>query len=101
MKLTKEQKDRIENICFDHRVEKLYVFGSFNSDRFNEDSDVDLLVKFKQFELEEYFDNYMSLRDSLHDLLRREIDLVEEQTLKNPILISEIAKSKELLYGQS
>ena len=32
-------------------------------------------------------------------IFKRDIDLVEEQTLKNPILINSINKNKELIYG--
>lgn len=41
----------------------------------------------------------MVLKESLKNIFNREIDLVEEQTLKNPVLIKSINKSKELIYG--
>ena len=46
-----------------------------------------------------YFDNYMDFKERLEKLFGREVDLVEEQTLRNPILINSINKSKELIYG--
>jgi len=57
------------------------------------------LVRFKPIELAEYFENYMNFKESLKNLLGREVDLLEEQTLKNPILIKSINQSKELVYG--
>ena len=38
-------------------------------------------------------------KEIIKNLLHREIDLVEEQTLKNPYLISSIEENKELIYG--
>ena len=82
-----------------YNVEKMYLFGSALNSNFNAESDVDLLVKFKVIELSKYFDNYMDFKEKLEDLFGREVDLVEEQTLRNPILINSINKSKELIYG--
>lgn len=65
----------------------------------NENSDVDLLVSFKPFDISKYFENYMSLKESLKKLLGREVDLLEEQTLKNPFLIRSINRNKSLIYG--
>ena len=76
----------------------MYLFGSALTSDFNENSDFDFLVKFKSIELSEYFDNYMNFKENLRKLLGREIDLLEEQTLKNPILIRSINNSKELVY---
>jgi predicted nucleotidyltransferase len=80
-------------------VEKMYLFGSILSVNFNQDSDLDFLVKFKSIEISSYFDNYMDFKENLEKLFGREVDLVEEQTLRNPILIKSINKSKELIYG--
>ena len=81
------------------QVDKLYLFGSATNDNFSKDSDIDFLVKFDKVDLKEYFMNYLTLKKELKDLLKREIDLVEIQTLKNPILIKSIDSNKELIYG--
>jgi predicted nucleotidyltransferase len=41
----------------------------------------------------------MDLKVNIEKLLGRKIDLLEEQTLKNPILINSINKFKALIYG--
>lgn len=92
-------KEKIAQLCDTHHVEKMYVFGSALTPRFNKDSDIDFLVKFKPFKLSDYFDNYMVFKEKLTKLFGRKVDLVEEQTLKNPILINSINQSKELVYG--
>ena len=89
----------LKRLCTMYNVEKMYLFGSALNSNFNKESDVDFLVKFKVIELSKYFDNYMDFKEKLESLFGREVDLVEEQTLRNPILIDSINKSKELIYG--
>lgn len=91
--------DNLKKLCVQYNVEKMYLFGSSLKSSFNEKSDIDLLVKFKQIELSKYFDNYINFKEKLESLFGREVDLIEEQTLKNPILIKSIDNSKELIYG--
>ncbi|MEN9972846.1 MAG: hypothetical protein RIS20_1193 [Bacteroidota bacterium] len=89
----------LKKLCTLYNVEKMYLFGSILNANFNKESDIDFLVKFKAIEISTYFDNYMDFKENLEKLLGREVDLVEEQTLRNPILINSINKSKELIYG--
>lgn len=99
MHLINQNKEIIKNLCETHNVDKLYLFGSATTTKFNEESDIDFLVKFKPFDLKLYLVNYIDFKSKLKELLRREIDLLEEQTLKNPYLISSIEENKELIYG--
>ena len=78
---------------------KLFVFGSILTDRFNDDSDVDLVVSFNKAEVSDYFDNYFDFKYSLEDLFGREVDLLEEQTIKNPYLKKNVDATKALIYG--
>jgi len=89
----------LKKLCTLYNVEKMYLFGSVLNANFNKESDIDFLVKFKTIEISTYFDNYMDFKENLEKLFGREVDLVEEQTLRNPILINSINKSKELIYG--
>ena len=89
----------IRTLCEKHDVEKLYLFGSALNGNFNSKSDVDFLGKFLPIDLFHYFENYLSLKENLEKLTGRNIDLVEEQTLKNSVLINSINKNKELVYG--
>jgi predicted nucleotidyltransferase len=91
--------DNLKKLCIIYNVEKMYLFGSAVNSNFNDKSDVDLLVRFKPIELSLYFDNYINFKEKLESLFGREVDLLEEQTLKNPILIKSIDNSKELIYG--
>ncbi len=89
----------LKRLCDIYNVDKMYLFGSALTPDFTDKSDLDFLVRFKPIELSGYFENYMDFKESLESLFNREVDLLEEQTLKNPILIRSINKSKELIYG--
>lgn len=89
----------IHHLCTYHKVAKLYVFGSILSSRFNENSDIDFVVRFKFIELLDYADNYFNFKFSLEDLLKRPIDLLEEQSIKNPYFLESLNESKQLIYG--
>ncbi|EMS31417.1 hypothetical protein C943_02072 [Mariniradius saccharolyticus AK6] len=99
MKTLEIPLDSIQTLCEKHHVEKLYLFGSAAKGTMTEGSDVDLLVKFKEMKTSEYFENFLVLKNELQGVFGRKIDLVELQTLKNPVLIDSINQSKELIYG--
>lgn len=99
MMLIDNNIESLKILCNNYNVEKMYLFGSALTSNFSEKSDIDFLVKFKPIELSKYFENYIGLKENLQSLLGREVDLLEEQTLRNPILIKAINKSKELIYG--
>ena len=79
MKLLENNISQIVALCRKHKVSKLFAFGSILTNRFNDESDVDLLVSFNKSEVTDYFDNYFDFKYSLEDLLGRIVDLLEEQ----------------------
>lgn len=99
MKIIDNHIEKLNRLCNTHHVDKMYLFGSALNSDFSEKSDIDFLVKFKPLDLADYFENYVNFKENLKKLLGRDIDLIEEQTLKNPILINSINKTKELIYG--
>ena len=46
MSYLQKYADRIQSLCATHKVRKLYAFGSVLTDKFGNDSDVDLVVEF-------------------------------------------------------
>ena len=91
--------DALKKLCEQHYVARLSVFGSVLTQKYNENSDIDFLVQFSGVDQNNYFDNFLDFKESLESLLGRNVDLLEEQTLKNPILIRSIERNKKLLYG--
>lgn len=90
--------DQIRTLCDQNKVKRLFVFGSVLTDRFNESSDVDLLVDIAQPDPFDYAESYFDLKFKLQELLKRPIDLLEEKSLKNTYLIENINQTKKLLY---
>ena len=68
------------------------------TDRFNEASDIDILIQFDDIELNDYFDNYMDFKEELESLLKYPVDLVENQAIKNPIFRQIVDRDKKLIY---
>ncbi len=88
----------IQTLCDYHKVKELYVFGSVLTPSFSANSDIDVLVQFEPMRLEDYFDNYMDLKEKLQKLLAHEVDLVENQAIKNPIFRRIVDRDKHLVY---
>ena len=88
----------ITKLCKTHNVKSLYAFGSVLTDKFNTESDIDLIVEFQPLDVLDYVDNYYDLKFSLETILKREIDLLEEKAIKNPFLLKSIDSTKKLLY---
>jgi predicted nucleotidyltransferase len=96
----KAKQAQIEEVCRAHHVRRLAVFGSAVRDDFDPArSDVDLLVEFEPVGVEQYFDNKCDLRDSLHAVFARKIDLLTWKSIRNPYLRREIEATNELLYA--
>jgi predicted nucleotidyltransferase len=98
MNLIDKNIDSIIKLCDKHKVKELYIFGSALTDKFKESSDIDLLIQFDQIELLDYFDNYMDFKEELEKLLKRPIDLVENQAIRNPIFRIIVDREKKLVY---
>ena len=62
MKLLENNISQIVALCRKHKVCKLFAFGSILTNRFNDESDVDLLVSFNKSEVTDYFDNYFDFK---------------------------------------
>lgn len=100
MKLIESNIAKIIELCKKYRVKSLAVFGSILTDRFNDDSDVDLLVNFDDdVTYHTYADNFFGLYESLHNLLGREVDLVDETAVRNKYFKEELDETKQLIYG--
>jgi len=99
MNLIENHNKDILNLCKTHKVKSLYAFGSVLTDKFNNESDVDLIVDFEQLDVLDYGDNYYDLKFSLENIFKRSVDLLEEKALKNPYFIKTVNQSKKLIYG--
>ena len=100
MDLIDRNIDNLVTLCKQHKVKELYIFGSILTSRFTDHSDVDLLVQFENIDLLDYADNYFDFKEKLSKLLGREIDLVENQAIRNPIFRKILDRDKKLVYDR-
>jgi uncharacterized protein len=89
-------RDKITQLLKRYDVVSAYLFGSAVGNSFNEkSSDIDLLIKFNpDLSIETYANNYFNLLYALQYLLKKNVDLVAEETLSNPFLIKKINTTK-------
>jgi predicted nucleotidyltransferase len=99
MNLIESHNKDIQKLCKAYKVKSLYAFGSVLTDTFNSESDIDLIVDFQLLDVLEYGDNYYNLKFSLENILKRNIDLLEEKAIKNPYFRKTINQNKKLIYG--
>jgi len=100
MKIIEKNIDSIINLCKQHKVKELYLFGSILTSKFNKDSDIDMLVQFDDIDILEYADNYFDFKEKLEKLLGREIDLLENQAIRNPIFRKILDRDKRIVYDR-
>ncbi|MDI9337262.1 MAG: nucleotidyltransferase domain-containing protein [Alphaproteobacteria bacterium] len=97
----KEKLPQIKKILKKYNISRAYAFGSVCTNRFNEKSDIDLLIHF-QDNLNPLFKGQAiwDLEDELAFILNCNIDLITENQLKNPFFIKELNQTKKLIYGE-
>ena len=99
MNIIENYSKDITELCKTHKVKSLFAFGSVLNEKFNNESDIDLIVDFQQLDVLDYGDNYYDLKFSLERILKRNIDLLEQKAIKNPYFIKTINQNKKLIYG--
>lgn len=90
---------QIADLCRKYNVRKLFAFGSVLTNRFNEESDIDLIVDFDKSAIDDIFHTYFDFRYALEDVFGRKVDLLEEQPIRNSYLRKSIDSTKTLIYG--
>ena len=99
LSLMKNKIDELQLLCEKYDVKSMYLFGSATTEKFNDSSDIDILISFKEITFEKYTDNYFELHEMLEKLFNRKIDLLTEKSLSNPYFIQSIEKTKQLVYA--
>jgi len=90
--------ETLKKLCRQHRVKRLYAFGSVCTDDFNDKSDIDLIIAFKPRFFDGYVDNFLSLEAKLNKLFQRPVDLIAEESLQNPYFIKVVNQTKIPIY---
>ncbi len=99
MTLIKERYDEFVDLCQSHKVGKIYAFGSSITDHFDpETSDIDVVVKIDIDDPADRGEALLSLWDKLEVLFQRKVDLLTEDSIRNPYLKANINRTKKLIY---
>ena len=99
MKIEDFKIAQIKELCKTNKVKSLFAFGSVLRDDFNENSDVDLVVDIDESDPFKYTDIYFHLKLSLEEILKRQVDLLEDRAIKNNFFRRELDSTKEIIYG--
>jgi len=89
---------KIKDFCLKWKISEMALFGSVLSDEFRSDSDIDVLVSFKDDAGWGLFD-FVDMIDELKTVFGRKIDLVEKDSLRNPFRRQTILAESEVIYA--
>ena len=98
--LVDRHRNEVAALCRGFRVVRLSVFGSLAKGGFNPDtSDLDFLVKLADRRPDgDYADRFLGLADGLERVFDRHVDLVTEESLRNPRFKAEVESTKRAVY---
>jgi predicted nucleotidyltransferase len=99
--LIDQRRPEIAALCRRYAVRRLEVFGSAarGTDFDPATSDADFLVDFDPPVEMSPLGQFFGLAEDLEALLGRKVDLVEFGTIKNPFILADVNKARELVYG--
>ena len=97
--LIEQRRPELAGLCRRFRARRLAVFGSAARGDFSrEASDLDFVVSLEPAPPAEYADNYLGLAQALEELFQRRVDLVTEQSIRNPYFREEVEATQQLVY---
>ena len=88
--------------CRTHAIQQCDLFGSVLREDFDSESDVDVLVTFKQGQTPSLFE-HMRLEKALSELFRRQVDLITMGAVthsENELLRDEILSTRRTIYAE-
>ena len=86
--------DKIKSYLVNSPIEKAWLFGSFARDEAKFNSDIDLLIQLEQSASIDLLD-FIGITYDLEDLLGRNVDVVQEGTLKDNV--EQIVENEKVL----
>jgi uncharacterized protein len=90
-------REQIKEFCKRNQVQELALFGSALSTKFNEESDIDLLVTFEPGARVGFL-TLARMQRELEALLGRKVDLVPKGGLK-PVIRDSVLSTARVLYA--
>lgn len=99
MKAIEPYKKSIKKLCRNFHVDELFVFDAAWLNE-TKSCEYGFVVRFDPSASANYGNNYYGLKNELKKLMGCELELIEEQALKNPFMKKMINVSKINLYGR-
>lgn len=88
-------------ICQRYGVERLELFGSATSERFDPtQSDFDFIVRFMDADKAGISQRFFGLAEALEAILNRPVDLLTDKPFSNPYFAQTVAQTREVIYEQ-
>lgn len=89
--------DLIQGICAKYSVNKMYIFGSALTDRYQKgESDLDVLIDIDDFNLR----NIVRFKSELTQLTGSRIDLFKVEWIKTEEMLNYLKNNKVLIYNK-
>jgi predicted nucleotidyltransferase len=99
IELIEQKKTSIADLCRQHEVRRLDLFGSAARGDFQPDqSDLDFIVQFQRTGYAGYADAFLNFADALEQLLGRKVDLLTERMIRNPYFRATVEASRQTVY---
>ena len=92
--MIQKMKTKILPVLNKYQVRKASFFGSITRGDFKKDSDIDILVELSN-ELSLF--DFIGLKNELEDTVERKVDLVEYETIKEPLREKILAEQVHIL----
>ncbi len=87
-------------LCRRYDVTRLEVFGSATRADFDENqSDIDLIVRFRNEQTKGLFDRYWGLAEELEKVFGRPVELLTERMIRNPYFRAAVDAERQTLYA--
>jgi predicted nucleotidyltransferase len=99
-KLIEHHRPQLLALCQKYDVRRLDIMGSAVREDFDPTrSDLDFVVEFNNFTIENAADRYLGLLVDLEDLFGRKIDLVSYRAIRNPYFKQVVDNTRVTLYA--
>jgi len=101
-RIIEEKLDELILICNRFGVKQIFAFGSVVTTRFSPDeSDLDFFVEMDEMPPLARGEKLIAFWEACEDLFARRIDLVTEQSIRNPYFRSNVERTKQLIYDRA
>lgn len=94
-----EQRAALQDLCRRFSVRRLRLFGSAANGPFDPiHSDLDMVVDFFDQGRPGIADRFLNLAEGLEQMFHRDVDLLTENSIKNPIFRREVDSTGQIIY---